>query len=158
MHLERIDPTRRRRRIVLMVNGAFLTTVGATQVTLELLAHFAGIGPLRGGFHHSPYSIGWVENHGLAFLVGLLLLGLARDGRRGWHVFALAVHVLLGGANVAFWSSFIAFDTEPVGVAATTVHAILIAAHAWCLAISGRPTLAAADQPEAAADLIRSGR
>jgi hypothetical protein len=34
--------------------------------------------------------------------LAVVLTVAARDGRRFWHVFALAVHLFLGTANVAF--------------------------------------------------------
>jgi len=95
------------RRVLMTVDGVFLAVIGGLQVTFELLSYYAGTGPLGGIFEQSPYTIGWVENHGLAFLIGMLfLLVAARDGRRFWHGFGLAVHVLLGLANIVFWSSF----------------------------------------------------
>src|SRR5215204_6054948 len=93
------DPTARARRRVLLVDGAFLAVVGALQVTFELLGYFTGAGPLGAVFYGSPYTIGWVENHGLALLVGVLLMAVAAtDGQRFWHRFAIAVHVLHGAA------------------------------------------------------------
>lgn len=129
----------RRLRLVMLIDGGFLAVVGAVQVTLELAGHFFGAGPLAPVFDQSPYSIGWVEAHGLAVLTGaLFLLVGASDRRRYWHAYALAVHVLLGGANLLFWSSFITFGTEPLGIGATVAHVGLAAAQAWCL-ISSRP-------------------
>jgi len=131
------DPSRRTRRVVMLVNGAFLTMVGATQVTFELLGYFAGAGPYGSVFDASPYTIGWVENHGFALLIGIMFLTVAaRDGRRFWHVFALAVHVLLGAANLTFWSSFVFFDVVPMGIAATVGHVLFVLAHSRCLAAS----------------------
>ena len=93
-----------------------------------------GAGPLGTVFHDSPYTIGWVENHGFALLVGLLFLAVAaNDGRRFWHVFAIAVHVLLGAANLAFWSSFVAFGVVPMGIAATAAHVAFVVAQSICL-------------------------
>ena len=120
----------RARRILLWINGAFLVIVGGIQVTFELLAHYADAGPYAGIFTDSPYTIGWVENHGLALLIGILVLAVAtRDGRRWWHVFLLAVHVLLGTANLVFWDSFQVFDKVGMGVVATAAHAGFVIAH-----------------------------
>ena len=133
------DPTARARRRVLLVDGVFLAVVGALQVTFELLGYFAGAGPLGAVFHGSPYTIGWVENHGFALLVGVLLMAVAAtDGQRFWHRFAIAVHVLLGAANVVFWSSFAFFGLVAMGVAATAAHVLFIGAHVLCLRASRR--------------------
>jgi hypothetical protein len=98
------------RRRLLLAKGVFLIVVGGVQVVFELLAYYAGAGPYGYLFEDSPYAIGWVEAHGLAFIIGVLLVTVAaRDGRRFWHVLAAAVHTLLGTANVCFgtalWSS-----------------------------------------------------
>ena len=66
--------------------------VGGVQLVFELLAYYAGVGPYGYVFEESPYTIGWVEAHGLAFIIGVLLLTVAaRDGRRFWHVVAGSV-------------------------------------------------------------------
>jgi len=77
--------------------------VGGIQVVFELLAYHTGSGPYGYVFEESPYAIGWVEAHGLAFIIGVLLLTVAaRDLRRFWHLLAAAVHMLLGTANLVF--------------------------------------------------------
>ena len=79
------------RRRLLLANGVFLVVVGGVQVVFELLAYYAGVGPYGYIFEESPYAIGWVEAHGLAFIIGVLLLTVAvRDLRRFWHVLAAA--------------------------------------------------------------------
>jgi hypothetical protein len=131
--------SRRRRRLVMMVDGGFLTLAGTTQAILEVVGHHLGRGPLGRIFEHSPHTIGWVEAHGLAALIGLLFLMVGgRDGQRFWHAFALAVHALLGAANLIFWSSFVAFNTMPLGMLATAIHVAFIVAQTRCLASIGR--------------------
>ncbi|GIJ50303.1 hypothetical protein Val02_71890 [Virgisporangium aliadipatigenens] len=121
-------------RLLFTVNGLFLAVIGGVQVVFELVGHRFGVGPLGDIFDGSYLTIGWVEAHGQAFLVGLLFLLVARhDPRAYWHRFALALHVLLGGANVYFWDSFVHYGLVPMGIAATAAHAALVVAHAWCL-------------------------
>jgi hypothetical protein len=111
----------------LRVDGAFLALVGGTQVIFELLSHFGGIGPLGRIFAGSHYTIGFLEAHGLAFLIGVLLIGVAAaDTKRFWHIFAACVHVLLGGANLLFWSSFVYWGLVPMGAIATTFHGLFL--------------------------------
>src|ERR1700692_110067 len=119
------------RRWLLLANGVFLVVVGGgVSVVFELLAYYAGIGPYGYLFDESPYAIGWVEAHGLAFIIGVLLLTVAaRAGRRFWQVLAAGVHTLLGTANLLFWDSFVVFGMVPMGIAATVVHFVLVAAH-----------------------------
>jgi hypothetical protein len=124
------DTTQRARRILIGINGTFLVLVGGVQVVSELLSYYAGAGIYAPVFRSSPYTIGWVENHGLALLIGLLFICVGvRDGRQFWSAFAIAVHVLLGTANLLFWSSFVHFDLVTMGIAATVAHGLFVAAH-----------------------------
>jgi hypothetical protein len=128
------------RRWLLLADGVFLVVVGGVQVVFELLAYYKGVGPYGYIFEESPYAIGWVEAHGLAFIIGVLLLTVAvRDLRRFWHVLAAAVHTLLGTANLVFWNSFIVFGMVPMGIAATVVHFVLVAAHVGVFVMTREP-------------------
>ncbi len=125
------------RQRIMIIDGGFLALAGAAQVTLEVLAHFLGVGPYAGLFAGSPYAIGWVEAHGLAAIIGVLLVVVgARDRRRFWHTFALTVHLLLGAANLVFWQSFVDFATVPLGELGTTAHLLFATAQAWSLIVS----------------------
>jgi hypothetical protein len=128
------------RRWLLLADGVFLVVVGGVQVVFELLAYYKGVGPYGYIFEESPYAIGWVEAHGLAFIIGVLLLTVAvRDLRLFWHVLAAAVHTLLGTANLVFWNSFIVFGMVPMGIAATVVHFVLVAAHVGVFVMTREP-------------------
>ena len=108
--------------------------VGGVQVAFEISAYTTGGGPFGTAFQGSPYVIGFVEAHGLACIIGVVLLTVAtNDGRRFWHAFALSVHLLLAIANVTFWSSFSFFHVVPLGIAATLAHVLFILAHATIL-------------------------
>jgi hypothetical protein len=110
-------------------NGAFLALVGGAQMIFELLSHYFGVGPWGRIFTGSPYTIGFLEAHGLAFLIGVLLIGVAAsEQQRYWHGFAACVHVLLGGANLLFWSSFVAWGLVPAGIVATAFHGLFLVA------------------------------
>jgi phosphoglycerol transferase MdoB-like AlkP superfamily enzyme len=131
------------RRRLLLANGVFLVVVGGVQFVFELLAYYAGIGPYGYVFEESPYTIGWVEAHGLAFIIGVLLLTVAaRDGRRFWHVLAASVHTLLGTANLVFWESFEVFGMVPMGILATVVHFVFVVAHIGAYVLSRERTSA----------------
>jgi hypothetical protein len=117
------------RSILMRTNGAFLALVGGTQVIFELLSHFFGVGPWGRIFAGSHYTIGFLEAHGLAFLIGLLLIFVAAtDTKRFWHIFAACVHLLLGGANLLFWSSFVYWGLVPMGAIATAFHGLFLVA------------------------------
>ncbi len=135
--LRQQTPNRSSLRLVMLVDGGFLALVGTVQMTLELVGHHVGTGPFGRVFEHSPYTIGWVEAHGLAALVGVLfLVAGGRDAQPHWHGFALAIHLLLGGANLMFWSSFVTFGTVPLGMLATAVHLGFVITQTWCLILS----------------------
>jgi hypothetical protein len=135
----RTTPPRRLRRTVMVVDGIFLAAVGAAQITFELLSHYKSAGPFGALFYGSPYTIGWVEAHGFALLTGILFLAVGvNDGRRFWHASALAVHVLLGSANVVFWNAFVTFDVVPMGLAATVAHVLFVVVQLMCL-VAPRP-------------------
>ncbi len=92
------------RRRLFFANGVFLVVVGGVQVVFELLAYYAGAGPHGYIFDESPYAVGWVEAHGLAFIIGVLLLAVAvADLRRFWHALAGAtvVHFVFVAAHIA---------------------------------------------------------
>jgi hypothetical protein len=128
-------PTLAARQRLMRANGAFLALVGGAQMIFELLSHYAGSGPLGRIFAGSHYTIGWVEAHGLAMLIGLLLIGLAApDPKRAWHGFAAGVHLLLGGANMLFWPSFVFWGVVPMGVVATLFHGLFLVVQLYYLA------------------------
>ena len=80
-------------------------------------------------FAGSHFTIGFLEAHGLAFLIGVLLIFVAAaDPKRFWHIFAACVHVLLGGANLLFWSSFVYWGLVPMGTIATAFHGLFLVA------------------------------
>jgi hypothetical protein len=82
----------------------------------------------------SPYTIGGFEAHGLAVILGVLLLRAAKQAdRRSWHALGLSVHLLLGGANLLFWSSFLRLDVLMIGVVTTALHIVFIGTQAACL-------------------------
>ncbi|MCE7984354.1 MAG: hypothetical protein DYG89_24535 [Caldilinea sp. CFX5] len=109
------------------LHGLFLLLAGSVQLLLEGIGHFGQIGPYATLFGNSPYTIGFVEAHGLALLIGLVLW---RAGHMGPTVqdawLGTAVSLLLGGANLLFWPSFVAFDMVAPGVVATMFHLIFL--------------------------------
>jgi hypothetical protein len=126
----RPQATPRWRAAILKADGAFLALVGGAQMIFELLSHFRGVGPLGQIFTASHYTLGFFEAHGFALLIGLLLIFVASaDPKRFWHTFAVCVHMLLGGANLLFWSSFVALRLVPMGIVATVFHGLFILAN-----------------------------
>jgi hypothetical protein len=123
---------RKARQILMRANGAFLALVGGAQMIFELLSHYFGVGPWARIFVNSPFTIGFLEAHGLACLIGLLLIGVAApEPKRAWHGFAAGVHVLLGGANLLFWQSFVVWGLATMGGIATVFHGLFLVAHIY---------------------------
>lgn len=119
-------------KTVLKLNAIFLMLIGSLQMTFELLSHFKGAGPLADRFMGSPYTLGFFEAHGLAVLMGILLWRAVANPQKFWHQLAVVIHILLGGANLLFWDSFIQLDFVVPGIVATVLHGIFIVAEAYC--------------------------
>lgn len=119
-------------KTVLKLNALFLMLIGSLQIIFELLSHFMGAGPLADRFLASPYTLGFFEAHGLAVLMGLLLWRASANPQKFWHELAVIIHILLGGANLLFWNSFIQLDFVAPGVVATVFHGIFVVMEAYC--------------------------
>jgi hypothetical protein len=115
---------------IFLLHGLFLALAGSVQLLLEGVGHFGQLGPYATIFGNSPYTIGFVEAHGLALLIGLVLW---RAGRMGPTVqdarLGMAVALLLGGANLLFWPSFVTFQMIAPGVVATLLHLAFLAGY-----------------------------
>jgi hypothetical protein len=122
----------------LRADGAFLCLVGAAAMAADAAGHFLGLGPLA-GMRGSPHSIGGFEAHGLAIVIGVLLWRAASAPAPSWHGVGLVVHLLLGGSNLLFWSSFVHLDAVATGVVTTACHGLFVLAQATCLWTGPRP-------------------
>lgn len=121
------------RRTILVFNALFLGLTGFAQMIFEAFSHFCGIGPLGKIFTDMPYTIGFFETHGLAVLVGAIMFHASLGKpERFWHLFSVGVQLLLGGANLMFWDSFIRLDFVIPGRVATVFHGIFIPVHTAC--------------------------
>jgi hypothetical protein len=109
------------RRIILRANALFLLIASTGGLFADLAGAFLGIGPQRPILGAAPHAaIGFVEAHGLAFIIGVLLW--RAEPARFWHTTAAAVHVLLGSANLLFWQIFVAADALWMGYLTTLLH------------------------------------
>lgn len=128
------------RRWLLRGNAAFLivAAVGAW-VTADFPASFSGSGPFGPLVAHQPaLGIGFVEAHGLAIILGVLLWRAASTV--SWHLTSVAIHLLLGVCNVVFWQLFIATNTLTMGWVTTGLHGVLVVLQsiaAWSAAQDG---------------------
>jgi hypothetical protein len=110
------------RRLLLRANALYLGIASiAAFILLELRAIAFGSGPAHEILAAAPHAaIGFVEAHGLAFILSVLLWN-AQPVRYA-HLTAAAVMSLLGVSNIVFWPIFAAAGMTPAGVLLTTAH------------------------------------
>jgi hypothetical protein len=107
----------------------------AAILTLDIPGVFFGKGPLGATGVHAPQAgIGFIEAHGLALILAILMWRATSAGSwrvtagsRAWHVTAAAIHVLLGSANLVAWEFFVSTDSLAAGYITTSLHWLLVA-------------------------------
>ena len=125
------------RRAILRANAIWLIVASTGGLFADLAGAFFGKGPQGPILSSMPdVAIGFVEAHGLAFIIGVLLW-FARP-RRAWHLTGAAVHFLLGASNLVFWQLFITANMLPAGYVATTLHAAFFLIHLIAAAVTGQ--------------------
>ena len=110
----------------LRLDGGFLAIAGSLGLLADTTGHFFGVGPMAEMFG-SPYTIGGFEAHGLAVILGFLLLRAAKVAqRRWWHALRLSGQLLLGAADVMFWQSSLHLDVLIIDVLSTAFHIMFV--------------------------------
>lgn len=123
--------------LLVRINAGFLTLASAGGLFTDIAGSFFGRGPEAILLGDAPGTgIGFIEAHGLALIIGVMLWRIAYS--RTWHALLAAVHVLLGTANLLFWQFFIAADVLAVGYATTAAHWLFVVAHLAALTGSAR--------------------
>lgn len=113
------------RHLVLRANAIFLLLASAGGFASDIRGIFFGLGPVARLVAEAPYSgIGFVEAHGLAFIIGILMW--RSQSSRSWHLAAVAIHVLLGTANLVFWQLFVVSNMLTVGYVTTALHVVFV--------------------------------
>ena len=101
-------------------------------------ASFFARGPEVALLNEAPGAgIGFIEAHGLALIIAILLWRAAP--LRSWHLTAFAVHILLGTANLVFWQFFIVSDTLLAGYVTTSLHWVFATLQLAAFVSAGRP-------------------
>jgi hypothetical protein len=121
--------------LLLTVNGIALGLIGFVQSMFDLSGYFLNKGPLGPSLHGNLDAIGFLEAHGLAVLIGLLLIVHRNAADARWHWIASATHVLLGAANLMFWPAFEQYDLVPMGIVATAMHMFFAATQSAAAAL-----------------------
>ncbi|EMJ92634.1 hypothetical protein [Leptospira alstonii] len=134
------------RKLLLRINGIMLIFAAiAGLFSMDILGIFFAKGPAARLFEGQEYiGIGSLEAHGLALILGVLLF--RAEPTRSWHITAVAIHTLLGTANILLWQIFIVVDSLPMGYITTIMH--------WCFVLI---QLIAAFQSEPDTDGERKG-
>ena len=111
------------RTLLLRANAAFLMMASAGGMISDLTGAVLLRGPVGLAVEKVPHAaIGFVEAHGLAFIIGVLLW--RAEPARLWHGTAAAVHVLLGTSNLVFWPLFGFAGMLAVGYVTTVLHGV----------------------------------
>jgi hypothetical protein len=129
--------------LLLKANAIFLAVASTGGMISDLRGAFGGSGPIGRVIGNMPeVAIGFVEAHGLAFIIGILLW--RAPSVISWHLTAAAVHALLGSSNIVFWSMFVAADMLEVGCVTTAAHALFFGLHIAAIMQknSGAPSVA----------------
>jgi hypothetical protein len=110
------------RRAILRANAIYLgVSAAAGLLFMDLPGIIFGIGPGGRVIADAPHSaIGFVEAHGLAFIISVLFW--RAEPTRAWHLTAVAQAALLGTANLVFWQIFIAGEARAMGYLTTSLH------------------------------------
>ncbi|EMO42494.1 hypothetical protein LEP1GSC186_1589 [Leptospira noguchii serovar Autumnalis str. ZUN142] len=114
------------RRLILQINGVVLmiASLGGF-ILMDVLGIFFGVGPAASLLKGQEFiGIGGFEAHGLAFILGVLLF--KAEPKRFWHITAMAIHSLLGIANILMWGIFIAVNSLQMGYITTAMHCIFV--------------------------------
>jgi hypothetical protein len=113
---------------LLRANAVFLLVASASGMINDLIGAFLLRGPVGLVVEKAPHAaIGFVEAHGLAFIIGILLW--RAEPSRLWHATAVAVHLLLGTSNLMFWPLFAFADIMMVGYVTTALHGVFAVSH-----------------------------
>ena len=120
--------TARLRTSLLRGNAFYIGVAGALGLIFDIRGVLYGLGPQGQVLAGAPLAgIGFVEAHGLAVILAVLLM--RAPSARSWHVTAAAMDLLLGVANLAFWQLFVVTDALAVGYVTTILHWSFGAAH-----------------------------
>jgi hypothetical protein len=109
------------RRLILRANALYIGVAGFAGMIFDVRGVLYGLGPQGRALANAPYAgIGFVEAHGLAVILAVLLWRAMPE--RSAHLTALAVVALLGTANLAFWQVFVAMGAWTMGYVTTALH------------------------------------
>jgi hypothetical protein len=108
-------------QLILRANAFYIGIAGAAGVVFDLRGAWYGVGPQGRVLADAPHAaIGFVEAHGLAVILAVLLWRAVPS--RSWHLTAAAMVALLGTSNLLFWPLFAASGALALGYVTTALH------------------------------------
>ncbi len=114
------------RQRILRANALYLLAASIGGLLTDIIGAFFARGPESQMLAVLPVAaVGFLEAHGLALIIGVLLWRAAP--LRSWHLTAVAVHVLLGTVNLVLWQIFIFTDMLALGYITTSLHWLFVA-------------------------------
>src|SRR5262245_51496629 len=119
------------RRVILRANAVYLG-LGAVGgfFFLDLPGIVSNVGPGGRVLANAPHAaIGFVEAHGLAFILSVLLW--RAEPARSWHVTGATIGLLLGTCNLIFWQIFVDGEALAMGYVTTGLHWIFAVVQSW---------------------------
>ena len=123
---------------LLRANALFLLAGSLGGLWMDISGVFFARGPEVALLNDAPGAgLGFIEAHGLALIIAILLWRAAP--LRSWHLTAVAVHILLGTANLVFWQFFIVADTLLAGYVTTSLHWMFATLQLVAFVSAGRP-------------------
>jgi len=123
------------RQLVQRGDAWFLLVASGLGFANDIRGVFFGAGPVGKVVQMAPHSgIGFIEAHGLAFILGALLYCNAPS--RAWHATGAGIHFLLGASNLACWPLFAAADMLVVGYVTTALHGVFFVLQSLCTSAS----------------------
>lgn len=114
--------TTQTRKLILRANALYLGIASiAAFLLLDLRGIVFGTGPAGQVLAAAPHAaVGFVEAHGLAFIMSVLLWQATPV--RYAHLTAAAVMALLGVSNLVFWPLFTVTGMVAAGAILTSAH------------------------------------
>ena len=118
------------RKNLFRLNAGFLILIGGVFTVLDYVGFKTGAGPLGNLLKGNFLAVGALEAHGLALIIGILLLAYAaRNVDVSWHLVGIGVHILLGGSNLIFWGYFQQLGIVNQEIVITAIHFLFVLAH-----------------------------
>jgi len=115
------DSMPRLRALFLRADALFLVPAALGGLAMDIAGAFFHRGPEHLVLREVPEAaLGFTEAHGLALVLGSILL--FAPPRRLFHLAGGAAHVVLGASNLVFWQMFVTGKVLGMGYLTTLLH------------------------------------